>query len=177
MQQLTVKQDRKIEQQVLSILAFRFGLNPYRAISAVKRWLASDRTRNWQDLLIMLKAGRITFKQGRLQVVNQKKLLQLIACLQSETAGIKLKKRWHNFKLYQKTFSGDRLVEWLIATAKMTKVEAIHFGQILINCGIISPLDNSYYFRETDSYYQFALDPTQIQNSLGLGEISRSDDR
>lgn len=166
MQQLKVKQNRQTEQQVLSILAIRFGLNPYLAIPIVKRWLARNTTKSWQELLIMLQTGKITLKEGKLQEVSQKKILQLIACLQSETAGIQLKKRWYNFKLYQKTFKSSQLIEWLITTAKMTKIEAINFEKVLIDCGIISPLDNNYSFQETDSYYQFYSEPSQIENLL-----------
>lgn len=164
MRQLQIKKQQEEQQkQVLSILMMRFGLNPYRAIPVAKRWLEKNSDRNWSDLAEMLAEGKITFKKEQLKEVNLPDLPKIVNLMKSETEGIELKNRRHKFKLYKKTFLGFEAVEWLIETAKMSRFEAINFGQMLIDRDIIySVANNNNTFQDDNSLYGFCEEEKEI---------------
>lgn len=177
MKQLQVQKQQ--EKLVISILMMRFELNPDRAIPIVKKWLRENPFYTWSDLTLMLQQGKITFKKGILQKVEPVELVKLVKRINCKREGIKLKKRWFNFKLYSRTFLGSQLVAWLTKNAGMNKTEAISIGQRLIACGIINPINGYSSFEDKDVYYCFFqkrtatfLDEKEIEAFLIFGTIA-----
>lgn len=169
------KQDEQ-QKQVLSILMMRFGLNPYKAIPVAKRWLEKNQAKNWSDLNQMLQQGKITYKKGKLQEVRVEDLIEIVNRMKSETQGIEIKDRWYKFRLHKQTFTGSEAVEWLTKEAKMSRSEAIQFGQMLLDRGIVKQIVTGNTFEDKNLCYRFDRDETQtssdgieIKNTLESG--------
>lgn len=162
MKQVLLKRSQaEREKEVLSILMMRFGLNPYVAIPAAKRWLEKNRDKNWADLEEMLREGKLTFKKGKIKEVKVQDLVKVVSLIRSETGGIEIKNRWHNFRLYKNSFVGSELVEWLTERAKMSRQEAIRFGKMLVDRGIIHHVHDEHHFEDKELYYRFYQDETE----------------
>lgn len=160
------------------MLMMRFSLSPYQALPLAKKWLAKNRDKSWFDLEQMLEQRKITYNLGKLKELQVQDIVQILNLMTDEKAGIQLKNRWYNFRLYQKTFFGSQAVKWLMKNAKMDRQAAIQFGQMLIDRGIIKPINCQYSFEDENLCYCFyhndietPLNINQIKLLLNIGPI------
>ncbi len=164
---------KKAQQEVLSILMMRFGLDPYRAIPVTRRWLELNPDKDWNNLKEKLLKGEVTFKQGKLKNIKTTEIIELIDRMRDDNGGIEIKNRWYNFKFYRKTFLGSEAVEWLQKQEKISKQEAIKLGQILIDREIIHHVHNEHSFSDKDLLYRFYRDEKDaMQDGIEIKEIS-----
>jgi len=154
----------KAQQEVLSLLMMRFGLDPYGAIPVTKRWLEQNPERNWHNLKEQLLKGQVTFKKGRLRKIKPSEIIELISRMKDEDRGIKLKNRWYNFKFYRETFTGSEIVKWLMETEKINRQEAIILGQILIDRQILHQIQAEHTFSDGKNLlYRFASEDIEVR--------------
>ena len=163
----------RAQQEVLSILMMRFGLDPYRAIPITKKWLELNPGKNWHNLKEKLIRGEVTFKQGKLKNIKTTEIIELIDRMRDKNCGIEIKNRWYNLKLYRNSFVGAEAVKWLMQTEKISREEAIQLGQILIDRDIIHHVTDEHSFRDADLFYRFFQDEkAPLKDDITIKEVS-----
>jgi len=163
----------KAQQEVLSILMMRFGLDPYGAIPIGRKWLERNPNENWQSLKDQLIKGEVTFKQGKLKTIKAAEIATLVDRMRDENIGIEIKNRWSNFRRYRNTFIGSEAIEWLMRMERICRKEAVLLGQILIDRGIINNLNDDRAFNNGESLYRFYQDEKDaVAGDIELQEIS-----
>jgi hypothetical protein len=78
--------------------------------------------------------------------------------------GLAIQDRRHLLSTYPKCFVGTEAVEWLMRARDLTRDEAVHLGQTLVDRGIIHHVLDEHPFRDGHYFYRFYADelPTKL---------------
>jgi small-conductance mechanosensitive channel len=74
--------------------------------------------------------------------------------------GLAIRDRRHLLSTYSKCFVGAEAVEWLMRARALTRDEAVHLGQTLVDRGIIHHVLDEHPFRDGHYFYRFYADET-----------------
>ncbi len=140
--------------KVFAILMIRFNIEPYRAFDLIVDWFSKHQEKSWTDLKQLLLTGKIIVKNQVLHDVNPVEVANLVKQMRGEN-GLKIKDRWHKFRIYRKTFVACQAVKWLMETQNITRNEAIQLGQNLVDREIIYNVNKCPFFRDKYSFYSF----------------------
>ena len=81
----------------------------------------------------------------------------IITQMQGE-GGLEIRERRYRFNVYDSCFIGSEAVNWLRETQNWTRDEAVDFGQILIDRGIIHHVTDEHPFKDAYLFYRFYCD-------------------
>ena len=153
--------------KVFAILMMRFNVDPYQAFDLIADWFSKHQEKSWTDLKQLLLTGKIIVKNQVLHDVNPVEVANLVKQMRGEN-GLKIKDRWHKFRIYRKTFVACQAVKWLMETQNTTRNEAIQLGQILVDRKIIYNVNKAAFFRDEYSFYSFYQNRTRssVANSV-----------
>ena len=146
--------------KVFAILMMRFNVDPYQAFDLVVDWFSKHQEQSWTDLKQLLITGKIIVKNKILHDVSPVEVTNLVNQMRGKN-GLKIKDRWHKFRVYRKSFVACQAVTWLIETQNVTKNEAIQLGQMLVDRKIIYNVNKAAFFRDEYSFYSFYQNRTR----------------
>ena len=69
--------------------------------------------------------------------------------------GIEIKDRRYRLNIYPNCFIGSEAVDWLIENQNWTREEAIEFGQLLMQRGVIHHVTSTHQFEDAYFFYRF----------------------
>jgi small-conductance mechanosensitive channel len=72
--------------------------------------------------------------------------------------GLAIEDRRHLLSVYPKCFVGSEAVAWLMRVHDLTRQEAIHLGQSLVQRGVFHHVLDEHPFRDGNFYYRFYAD-------------------
>lgn len=84
--------------------------------------------------------------------------LEALVTLMRSERGIVIKDRRHRLKLHPECFVGSEAVTWLMQEQGMSWQQAIHFGQQLIEQGLIHHVLDQHPFKDGHYFYRFYED-------------------
>ena len=99
--------------KVFAILMMRFNVDPYQAFDLVVDWFSKHQEQSWTDLKQLLITGKIIVKNKVLHDVSPVEVTNLVNQMRGKN-GLKIKDRWHKFRVYRKSFVACKAVTWLI---------------------------------------------------------------
>ncbi len=150
----------KNQHQVLTILMMRFGLSPYKALPLTSHWLQTHPTASWETLNTLLLRREVIFVKGILHDVTPTQI-KILTLQMRRDSGIKIKNRWYSCRFYPQCFIGSEAVDWFVKTQKVTRLEAIQIGEMLIARQIIHHVHDDHNFKDEYLFYRFYIDETQ----------------
>eukprot|EP00850_Spirogloea_muscicola_P019570 SM000194S04806 [mRNA] locus=s194:76177:79451:+ [translate_table: standard] len=68
---------------------------------------------------------------------------------------VKIKDRWHKFRLYRNCFLGSDCVEWLSASQKCSRAQAVAMGNDMISRHFFHHVQREHGLRDGNSLYRF----------------------
>ena len=89
--------------------------------------------------------------------LNRISLRQLAQEMCSEE-GVEIKTRRHKLKLYQRCFVGTEAVDWITAKTKLSREDAVHLGQKMIDKGLFHHVLDEHQFKDEPLFYRFHAD-------------------
>ncbi|MEM8672369.1 MAG: DEP domain-containing protein [Cyanobacteria bacterium P01_G01_bin.67] len=89
--------------------------------------------------------------------LNRISLRQLAQEMRSEQ-GVEIKTRRHKLKLYQRCFVGKEAVDWIATKTKLSREDAVHLGQKMIDKGIFHHVLDNHPFQDEELFYRFNAD-------------------
>jgi hypothetical protein len=106
-----------------------------------------------------LKLARATNSQQS-QVEREQKLpeIQSIVAKMRAKGGLEIKARPYKLKLYHRCFVGNEAVSWIVENLKISRQEAVAFGQKLIDQKIIHHICDEHSFKDEHIFYRFYED-------------------
>ena len=146
--------------KVFAILMMRFNVDPYQAFDLIADWFSKHQEQSWTDLKQLLITGKIIVKNQVLHDVNPVEVANLVNQMRGKN-GLKIKDRWHKFRIYRKSFVACKTVNWLMETQNITRNEAIQLGQMLVDREIIYNVNKAPFFRDEYSFYSFYQNRTR----------------
>ncbi len=82
--------------------------------------------------------------------------LDVTALYRQMVAQLPVQDRWYQFRRYPQSFSGAEAVEWLMRTQGLSRKQAVHVGQELLQLGLIAHSTGEHPFRDGNYFYRFA---------------------
>lgn len=89
-----------------------------------------------------------------IQTMSDRQVAEIVSAIQAE-GGVEIKDRWYRKNLYPACFIGAEAVDWLIATQRLTKAQALQLGQLLCDRAIIEQVSGDRVFQDDYSFYRF----------------------
>jgi potassium efflux system protein len=77
--------------------------------------------------------------------------------------GVPIATRRHLFSTYRQCFVGREAVDWIVAATGVSRDDAIGFGQLLIERGIIHHVLDEHSFKDGNYFYRFYADEREIR--------------
>ena len=146
--------------QVLHILAMRNQIQPRESLSLVNNWLQANPNESAASLKRFLQAGKILILNRSIVDLRQIPYAQLeqIAATLRGAQGVEVKDRWHMARRYPRCFIGSEAVTCLQTAYGISLAEAIRYGQLLVENGLVSHVTGQHLFENEFLFYRFQQD-------------------
>ena len=86
--------------------------------------------------------------------ISNEEIKQIVASMRSSD-GLDIRDRRYRLNFYRTCFVGSEAVDWLVRKQHFTREEALEFGQILMERGIIFHVTDEHSFRDEFLFYSF----------------------
>lgn len=86
--------------------------------------------------------------------LSNEEIKQIVASMRSSD-GLDIRDRRYRLNFYRACFVGSEAVDWLVRKQHFTREEALEFGQILMERGIIFHVTDEHSFRDEYLFYSF----------------------
>lgn len=86
--------------------------------------------------------------------LSNEEIKQIVASMRSSD-GLDIRDRRYRLNFYRTCFVGSEAVDWLVRKQHFTREEALEFGQILMERGIIFHVTDEHSFRDEFLFYSF----------------------
>lgn len=99
-------------------------------------------------------------------LLNKPKIIDIVETINLEElvtkmrniGGLQIKNRRHNLKFYDQCFVGSEAVTWMTENLEISREQAIHLGQRLMNEKLIHHVVDQHLFQDTYLFYRFYWD-------------------
>ena len=88
--------------------------------------------------------------------LSNEDIKKIVAAMEGSD-GLDIRDRRYRFNFYRACFVGSEAVDWLVQKQHFTREEALEFGQILIERGIINHVTDEHSFRDEYLFYSFNI--------------------